>query len=716
MRSMEIAAAIVGAIATAAATIAANKLMTLVGNSSCEAAVKDEAESISHELNCINALIIDAASKRLSVLQTECLQQLSSLACEIEDSVDLFHAGNTEGFSADIDRLKNKLLRTRGRIHEYLVIGEMIAPGTPDRAVEKRDRMSRYLEPGQGIVGGGAERPADELQGEFLDILDTPALRDWLAKDPNCFPGTSPGAAVVPQELLDLLQDSNHRVWVVKNFNCLLYLCLFRPDHDVNTKPLMRRWVAEGLVEDDKEAAESLRTLIEKSIISSIHTSNNGEVETCQSTTQMHACISQKSKSQNFVMVFDGAATIKDLVVARRLSLHPKAHVELEVFHELHRLRTLAVFPRDAVNVDSYKAVLDFSRYKVLRVLDLKECAPLSGEHVKDIMSNHEQLLMKYLSINLGSIDKISSSIKNLNQLETLDLSGTETVAVSQEVLLLPKLKHLLGKFQFQKRERMISHSGLREFLVNNSKLETLEGFVTGSRYGFQDLMSLMKSLGKVKIWCKSDASQAKLDVLSSAITKFIHRGINEPPRSLSIAFEARTRGFVNKIDRVNASTLGRLELCGKLSEFPPFVAGLSQVEELCLCSTGLSWVAIRDGLKNVRGLKFLKLVEDNLGHFDVDIPEKEADHLRSIQRITIVSSLRLDMTIPDKALPLLVSLRILCQALDVSPATSGVNISHMKELEEITLHLGVNPAIRTKWEVAARVHPHKHVCVTKGP
>ncbi|KAF7012724.1 hypothetical protein CFC21_026883 [Triticum aestivum] len=714
---MEIAAAIVGAVATAAATIAANKLMTLVGNRSCEAAVKEKAESIKYEVKCINALIIDAASKRLSVLQTECFEQLSCLACEIEDILDLFDAGKTKGFSDEIDKLEIKSLKTRDRIHTYLGIGEMIAPGTPDGAVEKRNRMLRYVEPGQGIVGGGAERP-DELQGEIQDILDTPSLRGWLAKGPNFLPGTSQGAAVVPQELLDLLEDSNHRVWVVENFDCLLYLCLFRPNHDVNTKPLMRRWAAEGLVQGDKDAAKNLRFLIDKSIIRSIHTSNNGEVETCQSTTQMHACISQKSKSQNFVMVFDGAASITDLAVARRLSLHPKARVELEETHELPRLRTLAVFLDDDVSVDNYEAVFDFSRYKVLRVLDLKECAPLSEKHVKDIMSNHGQPLMKYLSINLGSIDEISSSIKNLNQLETLDLSGTETVAFSQEVLLLPKLKHLLGKFQFHLRESMTTHSGLREFLANKSKLETLEGFVTGSRYGFQDLMSFMKSLRKVKIWCKSDASQAKLDVLSSAITKFIHRGINESQcsRSLSIDFEACTRGFVNEIDPVNASTLGRVELCGKLSEFPPFVAGLSQVVELCLCSTGLSWVAIREGLKNVRGLKFLKLVEDNLGHFDVDIPEKEADHLRSIQRITIVSSLRLDMTIPDKALPLLVSLRILCQALDVSPATSGVNISHMKELEEIALHLGVDTAIRTEWEEAASVHPHKHVGVTEGP
>ncbi|XBI60723.1 hypothetical protein VPH35_041614 [Triticum aestivum] len=682
---MEIAAALVGAIATAAATTAASKLTTLIGNRHCEATVKEKAQFIKDEVRFINSLIKSMPKELgLSPLQTQCIVQLSRLACEIEDCVDLFHTGKTNTLTYDIDRLKTKSLEMRERIHTYLEIEKKMVPIGTDRLVEDHRRLL-------GTSHWGVERASQ-----------------W--------------AAAVPQELRDLLDDSNHRFWVDKNFNCLLYLCLFPPNQDVSTKPLMRRWVAEGLVDGANVAAENLRFFIDKSIIRSIHTSNNGEVETCQSTSQMHACISEKSKSQNFVLVCDGAARITELAEARRLSVHPPANgiPELNLPDDLPRLRTLAVFPADEANPDRYEAALDFFRYKVLRVLDLKKCAPLSEQRLKDIIIKHPQFLMKYLSINLGNINELPRSIMELNQLETLDLSGTasETVTVHKEVLLLPKLKHLLGKFQLNIMESnpLKSHSGLRDFLTNKSTLETLEGFVTGTRYGFQALMSLMKCLRIVKIWCKSDASQANLDILSSAIRKFIRRGTDEPHcgRSLSVDFEACLRGFMNEIDPVTAGILASLQLHGKLSQFPPFVAGLSVIEELCLCSTGLSWEVIQNGLIMVKGLKYLRLVEDNLVHFDM--PPK-ADHLRSIERISIVSSRRLDITIPDEELPLLVSLQILCQALDVSPATANIQINHMNKLEKITLHHQLASGIRTKWEEGTSGHPNKPVLsFIKGP
>lgn len=87
----------------------------------------------------------------------------------------------------------------------------------------------------------------------------------------------------------------------------------------------------------------------------------------------------------------------------------------------------------------SYEAVLDFARYGVLRVLDLKECDDhqLSYNHIWAIC---DQALMKYQSINPAGITCITRRIGNLGQLETLDLSGRHTVTVYKEVLLLPKL------------------------------------------------------------------------------------------------------------------------------------------------------------------------------------------------------------------------------------------------------------------------------------
>ncbi|XP_048557769.1 disease resistance protein RGA4-like [Triticum urartu] len=510
------------------------------------------------------------------------------------------------------------------------------------------------------------------------------------------------GAADVPAELQNL-GDYNP--------NCLLYLCLFPRNHQVRTKPLARRWLAEGLVQGEHLAVKNMKILTNSSIFSSIQRSNNGEVRRCQPTNETFRYISQQSVSENFVLFCDGAAQPSQgkslqAQVARRLSVHPSANVQLNLPQDLSRLRTLAVFPAGEVNLASYEDVLDFARYQVLRVLDLKECTHLSEEHLRDIWS---QVLIKYLSINLGSIAEINSSIKHLDQLETLDLSGSQTVTVFKEVLLLPKLKHLFGRFQLSKRDTFtpgwLLTSGLQEFLKRKSKLETLAGFVTNERLGFPQLLNLMKQLRKVKIWFESDASERNVKVLSKSITEFIGAGVTQPDlnRSLSIEFEECSGKYANNISQV-AGILASLKLRGNLAQFPPFVAGLSAIEELCLWSTGLSWEVIRAGLSRVRGLKYLKLIEDNLGRLDI---LSEAEHLKAIERICVVCKQRLEVAIAARPLPNLVSLHILCQDLHRILDNPLVEITRMAKLQEVALHHQVDDTTKDELRRIAYGHPN---------
>jgi hypothetical protein len=99
--------------------------------------------------------------------------------------------------------------------------------------------------------------------------------------------------------------------------------------------------------------------------------------------------------------------------------------------------------------------------------------------------------------------------------------------------------------------------------------------------------------------------------------------------------------------------------------------------------------------------LKYLKLVEDNLGRVEI-LPE----HLRSLERICIVCEPNLDITIKADALPGLVSLHIICQGLYVVPGTPRMEITHMTNLQEVGLHSQVDDAIKQGWENAAEAHP----------
>ncbi|KAM3299329.1 hypothetical protein ACQJBY_040696 [Aegilops geniculata] len=613
-----------------------------------EKKLKSDAIFISNKLRMITAIMKDHARKggRFSWVQIELIAQLRLLAYDIEDCIDCFHANktNTEDFATQISDLKVR---------------------------------------------------SEDMRAEIMALAATQI----------CL-GQSVCDDAIPTQRLN----------PPGNVNCLLYFCVFPRNHHVRTKPLVRRWLAEGLVQREKDAVTNLKIFIKSSIISSTQTSNNGKVRRCQPTELMLEYISQQSMSEYSILFCDGAAQTLlaeqsqaeslQAQAARRLSVHPAANGELNLPQDLSRLRTLAVFPANTANLASYEAVLDFSKYKVLRVLDLKECADMSKEHLRDIWS---QVLMKYLSINSGKVDRIGRDIGHLDQLETLDLSGSKTVMVFKEVLLLPKLMHLFGKLQLTSTNTTMLGWKLKNFLRDKSVLETLAGFVTGGRTGFPQLMRCMRMLRKVKIWCKSDASEENLDAISQAITKFIRDGTADPRRcrSLSIDFVECPRDFVNTINSDGSKgILDSLKLCGKLSEFAKFVAHLSAIKELCLCSTGLSWVVIRDGLANVRGLKYLKLIEDNLGSIDI---LSEADHLKAIKRIYVVCKQTLKVAIAAAPLPNLVSVHILCQDLHAIPGTSCIEITNsMKKLEEVALHPKVDGAISAELQQAAKGHDNK--------
>lgn len=649
---MEFAVAILSAAVSSAVSSAVPKLGRVVGKA------KTDATFIKDELRCIQDII-----RRNSFISSEWIAQLRRLAYEIEDCIDCFEVKKTspQVFAEEIAQLKTRSEETRKRLLDYIQI---------HRGLQEFEVTS------------------SSAQGQRQQQLMAPAAALEV---------------LVPHELQELLGKQGED-WL-DNLNCLLYFCMFPHDHHARRNPLIRRWLAEGLVRGEDDAVKYLKALIDGKIIKTTAKSNNGMMKRCQPPDDILCFINKQSSATNFMLFCDDMAKLR-AECARRLSLHPNDDILDDMnWPDFSHLHTLAVFHGNA-NPDSYEAILRFGKYEVLRVLDLKECAPLSKEHLLAIC---KLLLLKYLSFQGGSgIDRLPSEIGKLAWLETLDMRGSITVTVHEEVLMMPRLKHLLGnKFQLSRTDtiswtvRDCKTTELGKFLKQKSVLQTLSGFVTGDRRGFPQLMILMRKLRKVKIWCKSNASEANLGDISNAITKFIRDGIQEPGRSLSVNFQECSGQFLNNLQVQGGLT--SLKLHGNLSEFPQFVARLSGVEELCLSSTALTWNAILAGLSNLGILKYLKLVEDNLGHVEI-----HPEHLRSLERLCLVCEPNLDITIKADALPGLVSLHIICQDLGVLPGTPNMEIIHMTNLQEVELHSQVDQAIKQGWKNAAEAHPKK--------
>lgn len=227
----------------------------------------------------------------------------------------------------------------------------------------------------------------------------------------------------------------------------------------------------------------------------------------------------------------------------RRLSIHATETgiAEERLPDDLSHLHTLAVFGTEKPEVTKdlanglfgNKGVL--AKYKILRVLDLKECAGMKGKHLQTIC---DLLLLKYLSLG-DSIVRVPRKIAQLKLLETLDLSRTNVVTVYMQVLGLPSLTHLLGKVRLSKWDCIFRMEKLKRFVRNKCKLDTLGGFTTGKSEAFPQLIGHMRQLNKVKIWIHPAADTRNLEHLTEGIKEFIRKSRFESNvgRSLSVDF-----------------------------------------------------------------------------------------------------------------------------------------------------------------------------------
>lgn len=331
--------------------------------------------------------------------------------------------------------------------------------------------------------------------------------------------------------------------------DCLLYFSMFPPNHHVRKNSLIRRWLAEGMKQnvDRKEfdLEQHIERLIDRSIIQSMEVSTRGDVKGCKASSLMYEYIFHRSKSEEFMAVLsdvmDNGFERKGYV--RRLSIHATETgiAEERLPNDLSHLHTLAVFGTEKPEVTEdlanglfgNKGVL--AKYKVLRVLDLKECAGLKGKHLQTIC---DLLLLKYLSLG-DSIVQVPRKIAQLKLLETLDLSRTIVVTVYMEVLGLPNLTHLLGKIRLSRRDCIFGVEKLKRFVRNKCKLDTLGGFTTGKSETFPQLIGDMRQLNKVKIWIHPTADTRNLEHLTKGIKEFVRKSRFESNvgRSLSVDF-----------------------------------------------------------------------------------------------------------------------------------------------------------------------------------
>ncbi|KAF7046785.1 hypothetical protein CFC21_055788 [Triticum aestivum] len=230
----------------------------------------------------------------------------------------------------------------------------------------------------------------------------------------------------------------------------LLYLSTYPSGRPIKKSSLLRRWLAEGLSPGDNTysdvdaAISNFNKLVDWSIIQPMEASgNNTEVKTCHTHGMMLEFVLRKSMSDNFVTVlYDGQSTSRLPNNIRRLALH---HARPREVPGLTLVRSLTILG------EAHPSVLDFSKYELLRVLDLEKCVvPLEDGHLKLIC--RKLLLLRYLCLGAAVIATVlPKEIRKLQLLDTLDVSKTKIEILPTQVMELPRLVHLFGKFKLKK-------------------------------------------------------------------------------------------------------------------------------------------------------------------------------------------------------------------------------------------------------------------------
>ncbi|CAM0953228.1 unnamed protein product [Alopecurus aequalis] len=492
---------------------------------------------------------------------------------------------------------------------------------------------------------------------------------------------------------------------------CLLYMGIYPSGRPIRKGSLIRRWLAEGFVQGElnrsaiNAANRNFEELINRSIIQPNDASSNknsSEVKTCQTHGMMIEFILHKSTCENFVTLLYDEAPLHSNI--RWLSLHHRSAERARMdSKDLPLVRSLTVFGK------AHSSMLDFSKYELLRVLDLEECGNhLDKNHIKKICN---LLLLRYLSLGASvTVTGLPKEIKKLQLLETLDLRRTNIEILPTQFMELPCLIHLFGKFKLQHNVGSRRMGKLQTFLSKKSKLETVAGFVVDDKsQGFTQVVEHMKHLTKMKIWCKftADAS-SNLNLLSEAVKRFIARG-TDSNSSLSLSLNFNDEWSHNMLmdlslkEELNSSYfLNSLKLQGgKIWSLPPFINVLGGLTKLCLSSPHHQLSSdIISALSRVCRLEYLKLIATQLDKLVIGHGGFE-----TLRHLCIVVEVMSELDIQEGALLGLESLRLLCKDQNGFCSTM---IQSLLCLKEVALHDGVNDKTKHEWKEAAKNHPRR--------
>ncbi|CAL5202272.1 unnamed protein product [Lathyrus oleraceus] len=165
--------------------------------------------------------------------------------------------------------------------------------------------------------------------------------------------------------------------------SCLLYFGIYPEDYEVKSKRVIRQWIAEGFVKEERgktleEVAEGYLTeLIHRNLVQASSTRIDGKAKACRVHDLIHDMVLEKFEDLNFCKHIsdDGQPSFSGMI--RRLSIATTFDDFLPHIEGLH-VRSLFAFENEESYVYYEERIPTATTYRLLKVLDYESAPSLN--------------------------------------------------------------------------------------------------------------------------------------------------------------------------------------------------------------------------------------------------------------------------------------------------------------------------------------------------